>query len=127
MKCPKCGNTTNLHYNYDWSDPNDTIYSDILCNECGEYFDKPDDVREDDVEKLAEEEYPNIGGTFQEALIRFSRSGFVRGYNKAKENTYTKEQLIKAISMAKGEDGNENYDVFQYTTHEIIQSLKQPK
>ena len=96
---------------------------------------KNDDVREDDVWKAGLEDELNKlpftkhldDGQYNDGQLAGFELGATWGYNKAKENTYTKEQLIKAISMAKGEDGNENYDVFQYTTHEIIQSLKQPK
>lgn len=36
-KCPACGNSENLHFNYDYGKP-DMPVIDILCNECGEYF-----------------------------------------------------------------------------------------
>ena len=36
-KCPKCGETKNLHYNYYWSKQERPIF-DVLCNECGEFF-----------------------------------------------------------------------------------------
>jgi hypothetical protein len=36
-KCPKCGETENFHYNYDYSKAHRPIL-DILCNECGEMF-----------------------------------------------------------------------------------------
>lgn len=35
--CPKCGNTENLHFNYDYS-KKDLPIEDVLCNECGEFF-----------------------------------------------------------------------------------------
>jgi len=35
--CPKCGEKENLHINYDYTQP-DLPVLDILCNECGEYF-----------------------------------------------------------------------------------------
>ena len=37
IKCNNCGNTTNFHFNYDYS-KKDLPLLDILCNECGEYF-----------------------------------------------------------------------------------------
>ena len=37
LKCPKCGEEENLHFNYDYSKP-DTPVIDVLCNECGEFF-----------------------------------------------------------------------------------------
>lgn len=35
--CPKCGSTENFHYNYDYL-KKDTPVIDVLCNECGEFF-----------------------------------------------------------------------------------------
>ena len=81
------------------------------------------DVREDDVEKLAEEEYPDTKRGisvkwFEEKMeIRRKRTAFVKGYNKAKENTYTEEQVREAIRII------EPKELREY----IIQSLKQPK
>jgi len=40
--CPKCGNKENFHFNYDYSASNEYGIKrkiiDILCNECGEFF-----------------------------------------------------------------------------------------
>jgi hypothetical protein len=81
---------------------------------------------EDDVEKLAEQEFPylidsNIDN-HQNHHTNTLRHGFKKGYNKAKETLYTDEQVWEAIDMAR--DGIFG---FKYTTKEIIQSLKQPK
>lgn len=38
--CPKCGNDCNFHFNYDYSKKEMPVI-DILCNECGEFFEKP--------------------------------------------------------------------------------------
>jgi uncharacterized Zn finger protein len=35
--CPNCGNTENFHFNYDYTDVNLPI-EDVLCNECGAFF-----------------------------------------------------------------------------------------
>lgn len=35
--CPKCGNEENFHFNYDYS-KKDLPIEDVLCNECGEFF-----------------------------------------------------------------------------------------
>jgi len=43
------------------------------------------------------------------------------------ETLYTEEQVREAIKMAKGEEGNEFYDVTEYSADEIIESIKQPK
>ena len=37
-KCPKCDETENLHYNYDYTKQHRPI-KDVLCNECGTTFD----------------------------------------------------------------------------------------
>lgn len=39
--CPKCGNDENFHFNYDYS-KRDLPVIDILCNECGEFFEIKD-------------------------------------------------------------------------------------
>lgn len=38
IACPKCGECENLHINYNHSKSNYAI-DDVLCNECGEFFD----------------------------------------------------------------------------------------
>lgn len=35
--CPACGNDDNFHFNYDYSKA-DLPIMEILCNECGEFF-----------------------------------------------------------------------------------------
>lgn len=35
--CPKCGNDENFHFNYDYGKKELPIIN-ILCNECGEFF-----------------------------------------------------------------------------------------
>jgi len=35
--CPKCKNSENLHFNYDYSKKDRPIIN-VLCNECGEFF-----------------------------------------------------------------------------------------
>ena len=93
-KCPKCGETENLHYNYDWSDPKKTItYGTVLCNECGEFFEEQDteptefqtkpgfverrmalgklnnDKLWDEIySEYSNEQYPPFGGPFTNAL-----------------------------------------------------------
>lgn len=37
ITCPECGNEENFHFNYDRSKPDHPI-EEILCNECGTYF-----------------------------------------------------------------------------------------
>jgi len=36
-KCPKCGETENFHYLYNYEDKPVTC-EEILCNECGTFF-----------------------------------------------------------------------------------------
>ena len=78
---------------------------------------------EDDVEKLAEQEFPT--GTFEnmekyDDRNRLRQQGYIKGYNKAKETLYTEEQVIAAIEDARDYTGYVNTD-------EVIKSLKQPK
>jgi flagellar biosynthesis/type III secretory pathway protein FliH len=62
------------------------------------------------IEKLAEEVYgKGVNQDYEE--------GYVDGYNKAKENLYTKEQLMDAIRLARQID-------YCNADYEIIVSLK---
>ena len=36
-ECPACGESDNLHYNYDYT-KEDKPVEDVICNECGEIF-----------------------------------------------------------------------------------------
>lgn len=87
-----------------------------------------DSKREDDVEKLAEKYY----GPGDYGLE--SKQGFIKGYNKAKETLYTKQDVIDAVVRM--------YDIFMDNTLEAkmlrlkgiswhiqntLESLKQPK
>lgn len=55
--CPKCAESKNLHFNYDWSKQHRPII-DVLCNECGEFFGEND-------------QYNKI----ENAIIRWSNDG----------------------------------------------------
>jgi hypothetical protein len=109
---------------YDYIDPNLLFYNgrkvEFEVLQIDDWFaklvwqerDKPH------VEKLAEEVYgKGVNYDYEE--------GYVDGYNKAKETLYTKEQVIKAIDMARLQ-GPESFLV-KYKEEDIIQSLKQPK
>lgn len=37
LKCPKCGEEENFHFNYDYSKKELPVI-DVMCNECGETF-----------------------------------------------------------------------------------------
>ena len=93
---------------------------------------KQNDVREDDVEKLAEEYAFKTYHELEDAKwFTPLNLGFRAGYNKAKENTYTEEQVREAIEMARETKDpyfTEGYKrITKYTNSEIIQSLKQSK
>lgn len=49
--CPKCGNDWNFHFNYDYSKKEMPVI-DILCNECGEFFEKPKEDGKRDIKDL---------------------------------------------------------------------------
>lgn len=42
--CPHCGESENLHFNFDWSKQHRPII-DVLCNECGEFFGEDDQYK----------------------------------------------------------------------------------
>ena len=67
--------------------------------------------------KKSAEEY------FERVTNDRSYQGFIDGWLKCKENTYTEEQVREAIDMA------ENQAAYYGVSYpdEIIQSLKQPK
>ena len=95
------------------------------------------DVREDDVEKLAEyyaHNYFDMHDNNYQGILK----GFKLGYNKAKENTYTEEQVRRAIYQGmmiekfveeetsdryKGIEGREK----QRRVEDYMQSLKKLK
>ena len=92
------------------------------------------DVREDDVEKLAFECFQNQD---KWTWLEF-KDIFLLGYNKAKENTYTEEQVMKiakfTISQWTSLNEQREYDhkdlVDVWLDNDLcnfIQSLKQPK
>ena len=52
-KCPKCGETKNLHYNLDYTRQNRPVI-DVLCNECGEFFGDKKTVVMETIEKRSD-------------------------------------------------------------------------
>ena len=87
--------------------------------------------RKDDIERLVDEEYGLQQKSFEDSTEMFPfnysellKTGFIDGYNKAKETLYTEEQMelcwIAAMSNRTGFS-----DSVSYT--EFIKSLKQPK
>ena len=88
---------------------------------------------EDDVEKLAEQEYPISKGGSMWMPTRFDldqsnrQEGFVRGYNKAKECfKYTEEDLRIAIQQA-FLLGVERLEDFEKVENMIMENIQQPK
>jgi hypothetical protein len=67
--CPKCGNDDNFHYNYNYS-KKDLPIINILCNECGEAFEKDKIINRDEIlESL-------IGKTKDEVIKICNDNGF---------------------------------------------------
>jgi len=90
---------------------------EVLVNETSESLTKwMNSKREEDVEKVAEEEYPEPNPYVIE------KEGFIKGYNKAKETLYTEQQLRFAMKYASEITNNKMKYMEDY-----IQSLKQPK
>ena len=80
---------------------------------------------EDDVEKLAEHystQMEDVSDNLGKYLVK---AVYIDGYNKAKENTYTEEQVREAIDMAT--TSKYDYKLNFYSSDEIIQSLKSKK
>ena len=88
------------------------------------------DVREDDVNKLAEK-YP-YGGREGSKRLAFI-DGYWEGYNKAKENTYTEEQVRDLFEIAQLTKAYGDYKPYTFEEAKkllkdgYLQSLKQPK
>ena len=53
--CPKCGETENLHFNYDYAVAERPVI-DILCNKCGGCFEPPKTI--DEILELKDEFSP---------------------------------------------------------------------
>lgn len=90
-ECSKCGETVNLHYNYDYTKAERPVI-DFLCNECGQYskpfqtidelMTKPgfverrmalgklnnDKLWDEIYSEYSNEQYPPFGGPFTDAL-----------------------------------------------------------
>jgi hypothetical protein len=73
----------------------------------------------DDVEKIAKENYDDSAWSEEQQLVR--KLAFINGYNKAKERyRYTEDDVIKAIKMTRGSD------TFIETILQQIKQLKLP-
>jgi len=101
---------------------------------------------EDNVEKLAVEEYPISKGGSMWMPTSFDldqscrQEGFIKGYNKAKETLYTEEQVREAYFKGatdvhdkctdrtwRGVETKVDIELLKKLNAEYIQSLKQPK
>lgn len=83
---------------------------------------------EDDVEKLAEIEYPIFDGDLLGIAHnqKHSRIDFINGYNKAKEKyRFTEEDMRIAIRLAT--TSKHDATLIFFSEKEIIQSFSQPK
>jgi len=78
-----------------------------------------------EVEKLAEKQSEILGWGKYEGLSEQNgfKDSYLNGYNKAKETLYTKEQVIKAIDLARLIDYNGSNDYYM-SEDEIIKVLK---
>jgi hypothetical protein len=99
----------NVPDTYAWESPFDFVCQDPDCPHCIEEInqmrdDDDDDDLEDYVYELAETYY----GPGHYGLE--SKQGFIKGYNKAKETLYTKQDVIDAV--------NRMYDIFMDDTFE---------
>jgi len=89
-KCPNCGEVKNLHFNYDLTKQHRPV-SDVICNNCGEFFDGDmpiseltkvtdypelegtlvlcnDKIWDDIYDEYSTEQYPPFGGPFTNSL-----------------------------------------------------------
>jgi len=112
------------------------IHHPVDTNKMIDHIGEANEIVEDDVEKLTEEEYPIFDGDLLGIANnqKHSRIDFIKGYNKAKETLYTKQDIIDSV--------NRMYDIFMDDTLEAkklrlkgiswhiqntLESLKQPK
>jgi len=82
-------------------------------------------IVENDVEKLAKEEYPIFDGGLLSIAYnqKHSRVDFIKGYNKAKETLYTEEQVREVIRNC----FKSNTLGFLITEDDMMRTIKQPK
>jgi hypothetical protein len=85
---------------------------------------------EDDVEKLAEAEYPIFDGDLLGIANnqQHSRVDFIKGYNKAKETLYTEKDMLGFAEWIINQDMKMVLiNTKKSLLNEYVQSLKQPK
>jgi hypothetical protein len=121
----------------------------VESNEMIDHIGEVNEMVEDDVEKLAEEEFSDNQlkdmYSYEDAIrfrgkLSYARKGFVKGYNKAKETLYTEEQVKELLYYYDLEIKKHllNYpidhslhskmcDGINDVRNNYIQSLKQPK
>lgn len=83
--------------------------------------------KEDDVEELAEREYPkfNLGLNATTSVHTISQEAFIIGYNKAKEKyQFTQDDMINAFKL--GERGVKYQDHFVDVWEDFKKLLQQP-
>jgi predicted RNase H-like HicB family nuclease len=112
-KCPKCGEEENLHYNLDWS-KNPPPVMNILCNECGEFFDT-DDKRHYVIKPDIEGKTTFITGSFgNEIYVEDSKEGGFTAYFEDFPNI-----------LAEGETKEEARKNLWSAAHDVLKYLMQ--
>ncbi len=53
--CPHCGSKENFHFNYNYAQKNMPVIN-VLCNECGECFDKSKEEQKRLITEIMEED-----------------------------------------------------------------------
>ena len=101
------------------------LENNLVCadGQCGCGCDDSPVETEDDVEKLAEEEYPIIPNTSPN--VNWDRAnkqeGFERGYNKAKEKyKFTEDDMREADRVISGKYMNVGAETVVFTREELI-------
>ena len=101
------------------------LENNLVCadGQCGCECDESPVETEDDVEKLAEEEYPIIPNTSPN--VNWDRAnkqeGFERGYNKAREKyKFTEEDMREADRVISGKYMNVGAETAVFTREELI-------
>ena len=110
LKCPKCGEEENLHYNLDWS-KNPPPVINILCNECGEFFDTDDkrhQIIKPSIEGLKTSVKGNLGNEiYVEDLNYGGFTAYFEDFPEIIAEGETKEEAQKNL-------WNTTFDVLKY-------------
>jgi len=126
--CPKCGETQNFHYNYDYTKAHRPVV-DILCKNCGELFlsilnlpkEKPkqETIEETAARLFTEERFPTSFETLRKAFVsnaKFNTAKSERMYNE--ENLYSE---IESLIIMWSNDGTKTAGAL---TRQIMEKFK---